>query len=228
MAEKSWDDEDFDPNANYGNRATDKWEGEDEDEAVQNWEDLDEDEQKAEEEKKKQEPAKKKKTLKEKIAEKEERLRKEKEERLKAKELMEKELTAEEKQRRVEESDFQIAQSMLGVNDPKPVGDGIESMQPKSKSDFEEFANALTKQICQFETSPFYATFLESLFRNLTVNIDSDSIKKLGSCLNVLATEKSKQEKPAKGKKKKTGLKLKQDNNTDYYDDDYADFNDFM
>lgn len=60
------------------------------------------------------EPTKKKKTFKEKLAEKEERLKKEKEERLKAKELMEKELTAEEKQKRVEESDFQIAQSMLG------------------------------------------------------------------------------------------------------------------
>lgn len=64
--------------------------------------------------------------------------------------------------------------------------------------------------------------------KEILLSVDSDSIKKLGSCLNVLATEKSKQEKPAKGKKKKTGPKLKQDNNTDYYDDDYADFNDFM
>ncbi|CAD5111103.1 DgyrCDS448 [Dimorphilus gyrociliatus] len=228
MAEKSWDDEDFDPGVNYSSRVTDKWEGEDEDDAADNWEDLDEDEQKAAEEKKKLETVKKKKSLKDKIAEKEEKLKKEREERIKAKEQMEKELTAEERQKRVEESDFELAKNMLGVNDAKPVGDGIESMQPKSKSDFEEFANALSKKICQFETNPFYATFLESLFRNLTVNIESDSIKKLGTCLTVLATEKSKQEKPAKGKKKKTGPKLKQDNNTDYYDDEYGDFNDFM
>uniref|UniRef100_A0A8C8BWQ9 Eukaryotic translation initiation factor 3 30 kDa subunit n=1 Tax=Oncorhynchus tshawytscha TaxID=74940 RepID=A0A8C8BWQ9_ONCTS len=113
---------------------------------------------------------------------------------------------------------------------------GIDAVSPSSKDDFTDFEKLLKDKITPFESSIHYSGFLESLFRDLCLSCERP--KKVSNSLTVLLSEKQKQEKLNKGKKKKKGVvaaggmkaKMK-DDLADYgeFDGGYAqDYEDFM
>jgi len=241
MSDVEWDDEGFEPPVRTI-VAKDRWEGEDEDDVRDNWEDDNEED---ENENKPTDngqtnsvPAKKKKSLKERIAEKEEQKRLEQEQRRKEQEeeaanavqLTPAEMAAEKARQRQlqEESDLLLAAETFGVSDG--LRGHIDSMEPASKDDFDKFEELLRTKITKYEKSPHYVPFLESLFRQITIDLEADDIKRLGSTLTALSNEKVKQQKVTKGKKKKQKVSLVVGKDTDdvlaetagY--DDYDDF----
>ncbi|XP_022902598.1 eukaryotic translation initiation factor 3 subunit J [Onthophagus taurus] len=227
----SWDDDNFEPQVVMPiTIASNKWEGEDEDEDVKdNWEDEDE-------EKKEEVPAPiqqkpKKKSIQEKIAEKErlraeELARKRKEE----EEDDEDDLPPEERLRRQKESDLNAALETTfgGSNTPT----GIDGMDPKSKEEFQELADAIVNKVQPYTKSAEYPVFAETVVRNICATMSSLDIKKIKNTIDNLYMEKQKIEKGDKAKKSKTKgkAKLKMDNENQFsaYVEDYDEFDDFM
>lgn len=225
MSDVEWDDEGFEP-PSATVTVKDRWEGEDEDDVKDNWDDENEEE----EENKPTDngvlstaAAKKKKSLKERIAEKEEKKRieqeqkrKEQEEEADDRQLSAEEMAAEKARQRQlqEESDLLLAVETFGG-----VSDGlrgqIDGMEPSSKEDFDKFEELLRAKITKYEKSPHYVPFLESLFRQISVDLEADDIKRLGSTLTALSNEKAKQQKSTKGKKKKQKASLVVGKDTD-------------
>ncbi|XP_026058694.1 eukaryotic translation initiation factor 3 subunit J-A isoform X2 [Carassius auratus] len=240
-----WDADSFDPEEPIKKAAVhDKWEGEDEDDDVKdNWDD-DEEEEKEEEKKSEAKPTEKKK-LSEKIKEKENLQRKKQEELLKQLEESEDstELTPEEElaeklrvKKLQEDSDLELAKEAFGVVSNNVTG--IDAMSPSTKEDFTEFERLLKEKISSYEKSIHYSSFLETLFRDLCLSLEVEDFKKISTSLTVLLSEKQRQEKANKGKKKKKGVlpggglkATKRDDLADYgeFDGGYAqDYEDFM
>ncbi|XP_050955851.1 LOW QUALITY PROTEIN: eukaryotic translation initiation factor 3 subunit J-A [Labeo rohita] len=251
----SWDADSFEPEEPIKKAAAhDKWEGEDEDDDVKdNWDD-DEEEEKEEEKMSvystdhkvlnEAKPTEKKK-LSEKIKEKE-NLQRKKQEELK-KQIEESkdstELTPEEElaeklrvKKLQEDSDLELAKEAFGVVSNNVTG--IDAMSPSTKDDFTEFERLLKEKISSYEKSIHYSSFLETLFRDLCLSLEVDDLKKISNSLTVLLSEKQRQEKANKGKKKKKGVlpggglkATMKDDLADYghFDGGYAqDYEDFM
>ncbi|XP_016133206.1 eukaryotic translation initiation factor 3 subunit J-A isoform X1 [Sinocyclocheilus grahami] len=209
----SWDADSFEAEEPIKKAAGhDKWEGEDEDDDVKdNWDDDEEEEKEEEEKKSEAKPAEKKK-LGEKIKEKENVQRQKQEELLKQFELQESEssteLTPEEEKLRVkklqEDSDLELAKEAFGVVSNNVTG--IDAMSPSTKEDFTEFERLLKEKISSYEKSIHYSSFLETLFRDLCLSLEVEDLKKISNSLTVLLSEKQRQEKANKGKKKKKGV----------------------
>ncbi|XP_052454374.1 eukaryotic translation initiation factor 3 subunit J-A isoform X3 [Carassius gibelio] len=208
-----------------------------------NWDD-DEEEEKEEEKKSEAKPTEKKK-LSEKIKEKENLQRKKQEELLKQLEESEDstELTPEEElaeklrvKKLQEDSDLELAKEAFGVVSNNVTG--IDAMSPSTKEDFTEFERLLKEKISSYEKSIHYSSFLETLFRDLCLSLEVEDFKKISTSLTVLLSEKQRQEKANKGKKKKKGVlpggglkATKRDDLADYgeFDGGYAqDYEDFM
>ncbi|XP_059392051.1 eukaryotic translation initiation factor 3 subunit J-A isoform X2 [Carassius carassius] len=208
-----------------------------------NWDD-DEEEEKEEEKKSEAKPTEKKK-LSEKIKEKENLQRKKQEELLKQLEESEDstELTPEEElaeklrvKKLQEDSDLELAKEAFGVVSNNVTG--IDAMSPSTKEDFTEFERLLKEKISSYEKSIHYSSFLETLFRDLCLSLEVEDFKKISNSLTVLLSEKQRQEKANKGKKKKKGVlpggglkATKRDDLADYgeFDGGYAqDYEDFM
>uniref|UniRef100_A0A0B7BL25 Eukaryotic translation initiation factor 3 subunit J n=1 Tax=Arion vulgaris TaxID=1028688 RepID=A0A0B7BL25_9EUPU len=228
-----WENEDFEPTIPAGGTvATDKWEGEDEeDEVKENWED-EEEEKKQAESGAYQRP--KKKPLAERISEKGKAAKQQEEEKLQEK----KELTPEEKlaerirvQKLQEEADLKIAKGLFGIGDSNVVG--IDSMYPETKEQFDQFGEVLKTKITFFESSKLYSAFVEKLIQDISLTLPPDDIKKIGIALNTLYHEKERLRKEqAKGqRKKKVKASIKVDKPDDlglmddattgqYYDED--------
>ncbi|XP_062240340.1 eukaryotic translation initiation factor 3 subunit J-B [Platichthys flesus] len=241
-----WDADTFEPEEQIQKAVVvDKWEGEDEEEDVKdNWDD--EEEEKNAEAKKAETKVSEKKKLSEKIKEKENRLKKKQQEQLE-KELEDQrsELTSEEQleeklrvQKLQEAADLELAKDAFGIGSSTSNSvTGIDAMCPSSKEDFSEFEKLLKEKISQFEKSVHYSSFLDSLFRELCISLEVDDMKKVSNSLSALLSEKLKQEKQNKGKKKKKGvvagggLKAQLRDDLDYasFDGGYAqDYEDFM
>lgn len=239
----SWDADSFEAEEPVEKAAVrDKWEGEDEDDDVKdNWDD-DEEEEKGAEKKSEAKPTEKKK-LSEKIKEKESLERKKQEELLKQESESSTELTPEEElveklrvKKLQEDSDLELAKEAFGVV-PNNVT-GIDAMNPSSKEDFTEFERLLKEKISSCEKSIHYSNFLETLFRDLCLSLEVDDMKKISTSLTALLSEKQRQEKANKGKKKKKGVlpggsfkATMKDDLADYgqFDGGYAqDYEDFM
>jgi len=239
MSDIEWDDEGFEPPPSSTTAIKDRWEGEDEDDVKDNWEDdIDENEDEnkpTDNGESNAAPAKKKKSLKERIAEKEEKKRLEQEQRRKEQEeetatqqLLPEEMMAEKARQRQlqEESDLLLAVETFGVSDS--VQGLIDSMEPSSKEDFDKFEELLRGKITKYERSPHYVPFLESLFRQIAIDLESEDIKRLGSTLTALSNEKAKQQKGTKGKKKtKQKASLVVGKDTDNVLDDTGGYNEY-
>jgi len=241
MSDVEWDADDFEPVIEVkANAATDKWEGEDEDENVKDaWDGEDEGGEKNESGDPlapKAVAKKKKRNLKDVIAEKE---AKKKEDIIaKKKELEEMENAAKpenqltEKLRRQqmqEEADLELAKEAFGEASSKGL---IDKMYPVCKEDFDAFAEALKDKISKYEKSAHYVPFLETLFRDLCISLETDDIKRLSSAMTAVQNEKVKQLKAGKGKKKsKKGPSLvvgKAGTLDDVADDSYDLYDDFI
>jgi len=199
-----------------GGAATDKWDGEDDDDDVKDSWDAEDDEEKKDDGKPQsttyQRP--KKKSLAERIAEKS----RAKEEAKKAEVEAKKELTPEEKlaekirlQKIQEEEDLKRAKELFGVADGQ-AGKGIDGMYPETKEEFDALSDALKTKITFFESSPQYGAFLEKLINEVSISLPAETIKKIGISLNSLYHEKERQRKEAaKTKKKKQKATIRMD-----------------
>ncbi|CAL1526107.1 unnamed protein product [Lymnaea stagnalis] len=240
-----WEKEDFDPVIQPGGvavAATDRWDGEDEeDEVKDNWED-DEEEKKGEQtdaSKPAQEKSStayqrpKKKPLADRLAEKS-RAKQQDEEKQEVKEL-----TAEEKlaekirlQKIQEEADLKLAKGLFGVGETS----GIDSMYPETKEQFDQFEQALKTKITFFESSKLYPAFIDKLFHDITLTMAADDVKRIANAVTVLYHEKERQrkEQAKTQKKKKPKATIRVDKADDlgladvaegnYYDDEDDDF----
>lgn len=220
----------------------DRWEGEDEEEEVKdNWDDDEAEASKQDPEKTEQKVTEKKKLL-DKIKEKEKQQKKRQEELKMRLEVLEesKELSQEEQQaeklrlkKLQEDSDLELAKEAFGVSET-----GIDAMKPSTREHFTEFGKLLKEKITQYEKSPYYPSFLETLMREVCISLEIDDLKKITNSLTVLCSEKQKQEKQSKAKKKKKGvvpgggLKATMKNDLEDYgglDEGYGrEFEDFM
>ncbi|GAB1604934.1 eukaryotic translation initiation factor 3 subunit J-A-like [Argonauta hians] len=228
MSDADWEREEF----GFQRIRNDKWEGEDEDDDVKdNWEDEEEEKKDLKQE---EDPAssirafqkKKKRPIAEIIAEKEAQKEKLKEEELVPKvEAPPLDPNAEKlRQRRLqEESDLKLAKEAFGLTD------GIDQMSPESEDDFIKFEEALKNKITNYEKSPHYAAFLDKLFTDLIINVESEEIRKINASLSSMYHEKLKQQKEVdkkKKKKNKASIKYGKENDLDAirYDDFGEDF----
>ena len=137
--------------------------------------------------------------MKEKLAEREENERLKKEEKQKDRELRNRKLTPEEllvekleRQKMQEESDLKLAMDTFGVRQPKSTNINLDEFTLASKEDFEKFRSNLVNKLAAVSSEPYYASFLEELFRDLCVPIDTDDLKKISSSLTALYNEKLK------------------------------------
>jgi len=234
-----WDADDFDPDEGGKlsvPKATDKWDGEDEDDDIKDAWDAESEEEKDDSQKEETVvKVKKKKTLAQKIAEKEEAAAKALEERL-AREAEEKELNTpqgklEEKlrlQKLQEENDLKLAADMLGLGGSS--GGVIDSMTPSTKEEFENLTKAITDKVNSFDSSEHYQDFVEDLVKNLCMGLTCQTLKKCKTHVEAFHSAKLKEEKAAKDKSKKGKTEkksLKMDSATGYYDG-YDDMDDFM
>lgn len=236
----SWDADNFEPKLPTTLTNSNKWEGEDEEEAVkESWED--EEEEKKDEEKSEvpTAPAKPKKRIQDKIAEKE-RIEREKSERASAEKSLE-EMTPEQilaqklhAQKQQEESDLRLAMETFGVTE---ISSGkIDGFNPNTKEEFNEFVEMLTKKITLYKSKEEFPGFVDDLVRNILVQMHSGDIKRIKLTVDNLYIEKQKSEKSDKSKKPTKGkgkakLKVEGDNahlnqydTYGNYDDDYDDF----
>jgi len=206
---------------------SDKWQGEDEvsdSEVKLNWDDESEEET--------PEPVviPKKKTTKEKIAEREEKERLKREEKLREKELRNKKLTPEEQlalrleqQKMEEESDLRLAMDSFGGSS-KSTNINLDEYTLATKEDFEKFRSNLVNKLSAVSSEPYYASFLEDLFRELCVPVETEDLKKISSSLTALYNEKLKAQRNANSKKKKgKGTSIKMEKNTNMIAQDYGD-----
>lgn len=242
--EVSWDADNFEPKLPTTLTNSNRWEGEDEDDAVkESWED--EEEEKKDEEKKEQQqtvaplPAKPKKKIYDKIAEKE-RLEREKAEQPII-EKPEEELTPEEKaaeklrqQKLQEESDLRLAMETFGVTEGS--GGRLDSFHPTTKEEFSDFAELIAKKVNYYKAKEEFPAFADDLVRNLIVQMASGDIKRIKLTVDNIYIEKQKAEKNDKGKKPTKGkgkAKLKVEGTNAHlneyesygnFDDDFDDF----
>lgn len=227
MSDEEWDADGFQPTINIAK--TDKWDGEDEDDSVKdNWDD-DEDE-----EEKEAKPVvvvkKKKKTLEKKIAEKEEAKQlelKDKLERQRLEDEMHDPDKAQEQRERVhkiqQQADLELALEAFGLtdSDTKKLGP-IELSAPITKDDFAKFSQLIYDKVITYKDSKFFIPFLENVFRDLTLGVEPESIKKISTSLTALYSEKLKVSKLQKNKKSKKAVVDKTEKN------EFADFADYM
>ncbi|XP_017775051.1 PREDICTED: eukaryotic translation initiation factor 3 subunit J [Nicrophorus vespilloides] len=232
---ESWDDENFEPQEikpQVAVAASNKWEGEDEDDDVKDcWEDEEEEKSSGDksEDKEKLYAKPKRKPLAERIAEKERLKREEMERRMR---LEEDEMTPEEKFKRQQESDIACAlETTFGSAAVEGAG-AIDGGAPNTKEEFDEFANALMTKIQPLSKSMEYPTFSENLIRNICATLTSFDLKKIKTTIDNLYLEKQKIEKGDKAKKNKgkgkVKLKVEGSNQYSAYVGDYDDFDEFM
>ncbi|XP_022109515.1 eukaryotic translation initiation factor 3 subunit J-A-like [Acanthaster planci] len=235
-----WDSEDFDPDQGFAKPvASDRWEGEDEEEVKGTWDESDEEKK---EEDKPQEvvkaiQVKKKKSLEATLKAKEEKRKKQLEEK-KQKEQEQVELSQEEilaeklrQQKLQEDSDLELAKEAFGVTDD--IKGRIDAMQPQTAEEFEEFAKLLKEKLQQLEKSQHYVDMLDNVFQGCSLSLEADQVKRLGANLTAISNEKAKALKASKSKKKGKKAALAGSGKAgkgldDYEDAGYDDMDDFI
>ncbi|XP_060063660.1 eukaryotic translation initiation factor 3 subunit J-like [Ylistrum balloti] len=212
----AWDAEDFDVNAGFSS-TTDAWAGEDAEEVKDSWEDEEEEKKESADPKASETKAfqRKKKKLADRIAEKQAA-------KIKAQEEEQRVLTPEEelseklRQRKLqEESDLKLAKEAFGTSDIT----GIDAMFPETEEEYKEFEEALKNKITYFDKSKHYVSFIEKLFTDIVVTLETEDVKKVGSCITTIYQEKLKQQKELKKKeKKKMKVTIKSERDGDFGD----------
>ncbi|TPX36971.1 hypothetical protein SmJEL517_g01028 [Synchytrium microbalum] len=219
-----WDDEDAEapaiaPIAPIAKPS--QWEGEDVEDEDESWDDDEEEKPKSPSSTTTSAPApaKKKQTLAQKIA-----ARKEEEDKKRqaaadsaknTAEIQDDYETPEEKkarqQKQILDSDLENAKDLFGSTSSVVVEappSKLETMDPKSKEEFEEYRTELTKLISKFEKRAQYSSFVEFLARDLCVSMDPTEIKRIATTLTALASERQKAMKPVAPGKKKAAPRL--------------------
>jgi len=228
MSDEEWDADGFEPNRVA---PTDKWDGEDEDDDVKDaWDKSDSEEDKSKDstsEETKTTKTKPKKKLADKIAEREA---------MKERQLAQRApLTEEEKlaeklrlQKMEENANIQLARDMCGLKENK-----IDNLVPETKEDFEQFGKAISEKIQTFSTSEHYMDLIENVTKDICVDLNTTSLKKLKLHIEGLHSAKLKEEKAskksvAKGKGKSVKMDLDKDIYGGSIGEGFDDMDDFM
>ncbi len=77
---------------------------------------------------------------------------------------------------------------------------------PVTKEEFEAFHKALSEKITQFASSPHYPDMVESLVKEISLDLSASTIKKIKLNLDALHSTKLKEERAAKAKKGKSKI----------------------
>jgi len=226
MSDEEWDADGFEPKA----VPTDKWDGEDEDDDVKDaWDKSDSEEDKSKgstSEELKPTKTKPKKKLADKIAERE-ALKEQKE--AERAPLTEEEKLAEKLrlQKLEENANNQLLRDMCGLKESK-----IDNLVPVTKEDFEHFGKAISEKIQTFSTSEHYTDLIENVTKDICVDLNTASLKKIKLHIEGLHSAKLKEEKASKSKVKGKGKSVKMDLDKDIYGgsigEGYDDMDDFM
>ncbi|EGG22367.1 eukaryotic translation initiation factor 3 subunit 1 [Cavenderia fasciculata] len=106
-----------------------------------------------------------------------------------------------------EEADLQNANDVfqgISVRETTPTAQcSLDTMNPTSEKDYENYSNALSKYVTKFEKSYHYPTIIKTILKNATANMTSQETNDLVKSLTVIVNDKIKQEKNAVGKGKK-------------------------
>jgi len=220
MSDAEWDDDDFDPDKVGAVPAKkpfcDKWEGEDEDDDVKDsWDkesSEEEEDSKASEDSNKAVQRKKKKKLHEIIAEKEKQKELDVEEQAKLKAAEEAANTPEgkleeklRKQKMDEEFSLNSFRDLVGVGHESGTTGIIDSMNPNSKEEFDQFSKVIVEKVRLFNESSHYNDFVEGLIKELSLDITAPSLKSIKIHVETLHSKKLKEEKASKSKKGGSG-----------------------
>jgi len=236
-----WDADDFEPDAptHLPAKATDKWDGEDEDDDCKDaWDASSEEEEEKPNDEAQPVKVKKKKTLAQKIAEKEEAAEAARLEELAAAEedTPEAKLAAKMKmQRLAEEGDRELFKDLVGGVESQGGG-VIDNTVPETKAEFEDFAKLVADKFATLEGSDhfqdFAANFIEILCRD---QLNVTTLKKVKQNADAFHSAKLKEEKAkgkavaAKGATKKATLKTGRANDhMSLAGGGYDDMDDFM
>lgn len=140
---------------------------------------------------------------------------------LTAQELREKKILEEKMQR---ESDLKLTRQMLGMEDKDIALD----FALNTKEDFDLFYKNLVLKLRLYDQSPHYYPFLDQLFRDLCVPLDSEELKNLSAAINALFNEKVKISKNKPKKKGTKGYALKVERSNIDRDDYTNELDDIM
>jgi len=228
MSDDEWDADGFQPGKV---EPTDKWEGEDEDDDIKDaWDKSDSEDDISKDsnnEENKITKTKPKKKLADKIAERE--ALKEKERAARAPLTEEEKLAEKLRLQKLEENaNIQQLRDMCGLKENK-----IDSLVPVTKEDFDQFGKAISEKISAFSTSEHYSDLVENITKDVCVDLNTASLKKLKLHIESLHSAKLKEEKASKSKKSVgKGKSVKMDLEKDVYGgsigDGFDDMDDFM
>ncbi|KAJ1928341.1 Translation initiation factor 3 subunit J component [Tieghemiomyces parasiticus] len=251
-----WEKEEFDEIAPIVAPKKSQWEDEDLDETniKESWDDSNDSEDEAPKEPASSgapaAPTRKRKSVAQKIAEKIAQREKEEQERAerRAKGLPEVEEEAEDDivARRQEARNRELTNDTENASDlfagmtikDQQFRDDLASINPRTMDDFDKFRKLLVERVTSYKNQRYYSTFVEAFVRELCVPLNDMDVRKVSSTLSSMANDKQKAARDAaKGKKKskksaaqvqtapvKSGLFDK----TDYANENYDDFDDFM
>ncbi|OIT40232.1 PREDICTED: eukaryotic translation initiation factor 3 subunit J-like [Nicotiana attenuata] len=111
-------------------------------------------------------------------------------------------------QRLVEEADYRSTTELFA----KKGGDDktLDSVIPKSESDFAEYAELISHKLRPYEKSYHYIGLLKDVMRLSMTALNGQDTNEVSKCVNAISNEKIKEEKEANTNKKKIGAKKKQ------------------
>lgn len=114
-----------------------------------------------------------------------------------------------------EESDLKLAKEAFGTSDMT----GIDAMFPETEEEYKEFEEALKNKITYFDKSKHYVSFIEKLFTDIVLTLETEDVRKVGTCITTIYQEKQKQQRELKKKeKKKIKVTIKSERDGDFGD----------
>ncbi|VDQ13214.1 unnamed protein product [Trichobilharzia regenti] len=135
-------------------------------------------------------------SLAERIKLKEEQKRKEREEKLKRQEEELKQsqpATELQREKLAEEAELGLLKDTFGPTPVQNVNkETIDSCCPTTKEEFNRLHELLVTKITTIQKSPHYSAFAESLIRDLTVEMEIDTLRSVNTAINALISEKQK------------------------------------
>merc|ERR1712020_114202 len=99
-----------------------------------------------------------------------------------------------------ENANIQLARDMCGLKENK-----IDTLVPVTKEDFDHFGKAVSEKIQTFSSSEYYTDLIENVTKDICVDLNTTSLKKLKLHIEGLHSAKLKEEKASKSKIKGKG-----------------------
>jgi translation initiation factor 3 subunit J len=109
-----------------------------------------------------------------------------------------------------EEADLDNAKDVFaGTTSTLQKGEtlSLDTFQPKTATDFDDYANALGEKFKTFQNHKQYPAFVKLLVKNAIAALDVEDLKAVSATVTVASNEKIKQEREAEKGKKKVSTK---------------------